>query len=112
MKIIAIEKERPGFPTKAFTEALKIAEAARVWELYQSGELREIYFRQDRSDAVLILECASVEESQALLASLPLVKHGLIDFEIIPLKPYPGFSRLFANHVERQEKRDHMVNRD
>ena len=26
----------------------------------------------------------------------PLVEQGLIDFEVIPLAPYPGFSRLFA----------------
>jgi len=25
------------------------------------------------------------------------VKAGLIEFEIIPLRPYPGFARLFAD---------------
>ncbi len=96
MKMIALEKELPNISPEAFTNALLKSEAARVWELYQSGALREIYFRQDRSDAVLILECNSVEECQTLLASLPLVSHKLIDFEIIPLKSYTGFSRLFA----------------
>jgi hypothetical protein len=28
--------------------------------------------------------------------SLPLVAAGLIDFDLVPLKPYPGFARLFA----------------
>jgi len=32
-----------------------------------------------------------------VLATLPLVKEGLITFEIIPLAAYPGFSRLFEN---------------
>jgi muconolactone delta-isomerase len=72
------------------------AEAARVWELQQAGVLREIYFRQDRPDAVLILECADVAEAQRVLGTLPLVQAGLIAFEVISLKPYPGLARLFA----------------
>jgi hypothetical protein len=45
----------------------------------------------------LILECADVEEANQLLDSLPLVQEGLIEFEVIPLVPYPGFERLFEN---------------
>lgn len=103
MKIIAIEKELPDIPAVAFTDELKISEAARILELFQSGELREIYFRQDRSEAVLIFECGAIEECKKLLASLPLVCHGLIDFEIIPLIPYPGFARLFSVIDENKE---------
>ena len=44
-----------------------------------------------------MLECAGIEEAQETLNSLPLVREGLITFEIIPLKPYPSFSRLFAH---------------
>jgi muconolactone delta-isomerase len=94
MKILALEKEIPDTPPERFAPHLK-AEAARVWELYKSGQLREIYFRGDRSEAVLILECADKEEAEDLLATLPLVKEGLIAFKVIPLVPYPGFERLF-----------------
>ena len=31
----------------------------------------------------------------AWLGALPLVKAGLIEFELIPLRPYPGLERLF-----------------
>jgi muconolactone delta-isomerase len=96
MKILAMEKEMPGVTADRFTPHLKKAEAARVWELYQAGVFRELYFRQDRSDAVLMLECADVAEANRVLDTLPLVKEGLITFDIIPLMPYPGFSRLFA----------------
>ena len=41
-----------------------------------------------------MLECANVEEAQGVLTTLPLVKAGLITFDIIPLRPYPGFARL------------------
>jgi hypothetical protein len=95
MKILAIEKEIPGITAEDFRPHLLKAEAARAWELYQSGLFREMYFRQDWPGAVLVLECADVEEANAVLNTLPLVKEGLITFEIIPLVPYPGFSRLF-----------------
>ncbi len=95
MKILAMEKEIPGVQPDEFARHLK-AEALHVWSLYTSGALRETYFRQDRSEAVLILECADATEAAALLDSLPLVKAGLISFDIIPLVPYTGFGRLFS----------------
>jgi muconolactone delta-isomerase len=95
MKIIALEQEIPGVSAEGFRPHLK-AEAARVWELYRAGVLREVYFRQDRSNAVLVLECADVEAARQALASLPLVSAGLVRFDLIPLVPYPGFARLFA----------------
>jgi hypothetical protein len=95
VKILAIEKEIPGFTADDFKPHAK-AEAARVWELYQAGVFRELYFRQDSPEAVLVLECAGAAEANEILNTLPLVKEGLITFEIIPLKPYLGFARLFA----------------
>ncbi len=96
MKLIALEREIPGISAEQFQPHLE-SEAAKVWELYQTGVLRELYFRQDRSEAVLVLECADVEEAEQVLATLPLVKEGLITFDVIPLIPYPGFVRLFAD---------------
>ena len=94
MKILALEKEIPGATPEEFQAHAK-AEARRVWELYQTGVLREFYFRADRDEAVLILECRDAAEAHHVLGSLPLVKAGLITFELIPLAPYPGFERLF-----------------
>jgi hypothetical protein len=96
MKIIALEIETPGATAEQFEPHLE-AEAARAWELYQAGVLRELYFRQDRAEAVLVLECADVASAEEILATLPLVEQGLITFDLIPLRPYPGFSRLFAD---------------
>ncbi len=95
MKILAIEHELPQAKSGDFPPHLK-AEAIRAWELYQAGVIRELYFRQDYPAAVLILECADVEAAQTALNTLPLVKAGLIAFDVIPLAPYPGFARLFA----------------
>ncbi len=94
MKILAIEQELPGALSDAFPPLLE-SEARRVWELQQEDVVREAYFRTDRSDAVLVLECADLEGARQVLATLPLVAAGLIAFELIPLRAYPGFARLF-----------------
>lgn len=95
MKVLAIEKDVPGVAPESFKAHSK-AEARRVWELYQGGVLRECYFRQDKTNAVLVLECRDADHARDILGSLPLVANGLIAFDIIPLAPYPGFARLFA----------------
>lgn len=95
MKLLAIEHEQPGLTADDFAPYAR-AEASQVWDLYQQGLIRELYFRADRPAAILVLECASVDEACAVLNTLPLVRAGLITFEIIPLAPYPGFARLFA----------------
>jgi muconolactone delta-isomerase len=95
MKILALEHEIPGTTPGDFQEFTR-AEAACVWELYQQGFVRELYFRADRSEAVLVLEAEDVESARQGLATLPLVEYGFIVFELIPLVAYPGFERLFA----------------
>ena len=95
MKILAIETAVPGIPDGACTPHLR-AEAKRAWELCLAGVVRELYFRQDRDTAVLVLECEDIAEAREVLGTLPLVREGLIAFELVPLVPYPGFSRLFA----------------
>lgn len=95
MKILALEQEVPGVTAGQFPPHLQ-AEARRVWDLYKAGVIREMYFRQEKTDAVLVLECASVAEAWEALETLPLVREKLIDFELIPLTPYPGLERLFS----------------
>jgi len=95
MKFIAIEKELCGTAASELEPHLK-DEAKAVYELQQTGEIREIYFREDRNEAVLILECPDLQSAREILETLPLVKNNLIDFDLIPLKPYPGLARLFT----------------
>jgi len=98
MEILAMKREIPGVGEDDFKPHLK-AEAARVWELYRIGVFRELCFRKDRPAAALMMECADVKESNQVLETLPLVREGLIDFDVIPLVPYPGFARLFAEYA-------------
>ncbi len=96
MIFLAIEEDLEGVTSGQCRPTLR-AEAERVLELYESGKLREIYFRGDRDAAVLVLECSSPEEAGQVLSTLPLVREGLIRFDLIPLIPYPGFRRLQAD---------------
>ena len=96
MKILAHETEIMGITEDQFTPELLKEEALRAWELYQAGIIREIYFREDRNEAIIILECDSIASAEDAINSLPLVKAGLIKFEITRLLPYDGFKRLFA----------------
>jgi len=95
MKILALERQLPGVPDDACDPHLR-AEARRAWELHQAGVIRELYFRAESESAVLVLECAGADEARRALETLPLVESGLIAFDLIPLRPYPGFGRLFA----------------
>jgi hypothetical protein len=52
---------------------------------------------------VLVLECGSGDEAQRYLADLLLVRAGLIQFEVIPLRPYLGFARLFEPKTSGRE---------
>lgn len=95
MKVLAIEKDMPGISSSQFDPHLK-DEAKKAWELYKKGIFREIYFRQDKHQAVIMLECQDSGHAKQILDTLPLVQEGLISFEIMPLGPYPGFERLFS----------------
>jgi muconolactone delta-isomerase len=95
MRILAIEKSVAGATDAQFTPDLQAAEARQAWNLYQAGVIRELYFHADEAMAVLVLECPDVAAADAALESLPMVTAGLIEFEVIPLRAYPGFARLF-----------------
>jgi len=95
MKILAIEKEISDLTLEQLSPFLN-EEAIRAWELFKSGFIREMYFRQDRHTVILILEAESIEKAELVLRTLPLVEKGFIDFELIALRAYDGFERLFT----------------
>ena len=99
MKILAIARDVHGTTAEEF-EPYLVSEALVVWNLYKSGVVREMYFREKSPDAVLVLECEGESQAKRFLDSLPLVKQGLIEFECIGLIPYPGFERLLQRNEE------------
>lgn len=94
MRIIALEKEISTARPIDFRKNAK-AEAKALWKLYINGFVREFYFRKEKKLAVLLLEVKNKVEAKKVLSKLPYVSKNLIEFELIPLRPYPGFQRLF-----------------
>ena len=94
MKILALEKELKNARTIDFRKNAR-AEAKALWQLYLNGIVREFYFQKDENLAVLILETKNKQAAKKELSKLPFVNKKLIEFELIPLKPYPSFKRLF-----------------
>ena len=92
MKILAIEKELSDIDWSIENDTLE-NEAKHAYQLYLSGYFREIYFNEFHN-AVIILECESIEKANELLNSLPLVKKGMIAFELMQLNPYTGYDRI------------------
>ena len=82
--------------TESFTEAQFAehldAEAARVRELYAEGSVRAAYSRGDVPGAVLLLETENEEAAKRIVDSLPLLKRGMLEMQIVPVKGYRGFS--------------------
>ncbi len=97
MKVLAIGHPRSGVGWKHI--APYVGEQARgVWERYETDRVREFYLRADhRPGAVLVLECDDVTEAERLVATLPMAEANLLDFELIPLRPFMGFRQLFEN---------------
>ncbi len=94
MKVLALGHDVVAQDDPRFAE-LRPAEARRVWDMYQADVLREVYFRADSANGVLLFEVPDLAAARTAVDSLPLVAAGLIDFDLVPLRPYPGFARLF-----------------
>lgn len=72
-------------------EDLAVAESQTARVLYAEGAIRQIWHRDDEPGACIIWEAESEQQVRDLLATLPFARAGIIDFLIIPLRPYSGF---------------------
>src|ERR1043165_2510777 len=74
-------------------------EALAAWKLWESEIVRSVYFKADMSGAVMIMEAENIEEINTALDTLPMVHAGLLSPEIMPLKAYTGWEKLFAKEL-------------
>ena len=97
VKVLAIGHPRSGVRWEHIYPY--VGEQARhVWEQYETDQVREFYLRADHQPGVvLVLECDDVTEAERLVAAIPMSKADLLDFEVIPLRPYLGFRELFRD---------------
>jgi len=91
MQFLSISRRRTDqFSDADFAPRIE-AEIAQARALYAQGSLRQIWHRADVGGACILLEADSETHARELLNTLPLVKAGMLETTIIPLKPYAGF---------------------
>jgi hypothetical protein len=95
LKFLSLEIENYLVEWKNVDPDLLKAEARCLYDLQQASVIRQVYFREDTKSAVIEWECVSISEVKEFIGTFPLVMAGMIHFEIIPLIPYSGYSRLF-----------------
>jgi hypothetical protein len=69
---------------------LGVAEATRTWELYRAGVIRDMSWRVDRDDVVLVLEAEDPAAAEAVLST-----------------PGPPALRRMTTPVRPRERSDH-----
>jgi hypothetical protein len=79
---------------------LRQAEARYVWSHYAAGAVREFYHRADKLGAVLMLEVDDLEAGRRLLDELPMLRAGLLTYELVCLAPFTIIADLFGDHQE------------
>ena len=72
------------------------SEAQKVWEYYAADVVRSIYYLADMSGAVLMLETDNLSTAREIVVKFPMAENNVLNFEILPLKPYTGIEALFA----------------
>ena len=95
MQFLVIARVAENTPLEKVSPYVK-PEAEKVWEYYAADIVRSIHYIADMSGAVLILEAENLEKAQAIVAEFPMAQQDILNFEILPLKPYTGLETLFA----------------
>ena len=96
MKLLAIMRPRPGTDIAESVARHAEAELRKAWELYRAGVVRELYAPAGPG-AVLILEATSADEGREALSQLPLLANGIVELELIELRPFTALQTLFAS---------------
>ncbi|ESW90159.1 hypothetical protein NKL07_06815 [Mesorhizobium sp. C280B] len=91
MQFLVLSRRRTEQFSDADFELLVPSEGAQARYLYSIGFTRQIWHRGDMPGACQMVEAKDEIEVHEKLATLPLAKAGMLDFEIIPLKPYAAF---------------------
>jgi hypothetical protein len=95
MKVLAIGRPVPGVDAAAEIPRYARDELTDLWRLYRDGVVREMY-SPGGPGAVLILECADLDAARAAVDAFPLAANGIIQFELIELRPFSAIEMLFS----------------
>lgn len=96
MKFIVLVGMKEGVDREQVV-ALQPDEVRVVWEMNRSGFLRTMNMRGDKRGMVAEVEATDIDEVKRQMATLPLDKAGLMEYQIIPLTPYTGYELLWKD---------------
>ncbi|RTM08835.1 MAG: hypothetical protein EKK31_07630 [Hyphomicrobiales bacterium] len=91
MQFLVISSRRTEHFSDEDFQALVGDEGTQARVLYGKDFTRQIWHRADVAGACQIVEAKDEAEARNMLATLPFAKANMIEFQIIPLKPYAGF---------------------
>ena len=91
---LVITHDKPNVNWKEQEQLLK-QEAKVLWDLQKNGIIRNIWFTKNSREAILILETEDSKRAKEIIDTFPLVKEGLITYDIVELVAYDGYERLF-----------------
>ena len=94
MQFLALSRRLEG-TTPERLAPLATDEARVAWQLHAEGLLRSVHLCPERPGSAIVLECASIDDAQAALQRLPMVRAGLIAFDVSRMLPYTGWAALF-----------------
>lgn len=99
MQILALSRRLPGVSDAQLTP-LATAAAAAAFALYAEGSFRSMHLLPDRPGAMVVPECADLDQARQVMAGLPMVKAGLIDFDYSRMLPYTAVASLFRDEFK------------
>ena len=91
---LVITHDKPNVNWKEQEQLLK-QEAKVLWDLQKNGIIRNIWFTKNTREAILIIEAEDTIRTKEIIDTFPLVKEGLITYDIVELVAYDGYERLF-----------------
>jgi len=95
MQVLAIVT-RAKARTDAEVVPYRVPEGRGVWALLRRSVVRRVWSRADQPGAVLLLEVGSRADASDAMMSLPLVRDGLVEFQLIELAPFLALEHLFG----------------
>lgn len=54
---------------------------------YLDGKIEQFFYRQDKPGVIFLMNVDSVEQAKATVETLPLVKEGFAQYDLIPVGP-------------------------
>ncbi len=70
-------------------------ELRESWKLFSADVIREAYATGDPTRVVFVLETGDIAAARTALQQLPLVAIGYFTIQLIELRPFSNWARLF-----------------